>query len=75
MEPPAVGRLDEIRCPVLVLVGDLDTAGTRASADLLATALPQAHKVVFNNVAHLPNLEHPDEFNEAVRAFLTENSL
>jgi 3-oxoadipate enol-lactonase len=75
MDPPAVGRLTEVMCPVLLIVGDLDTAGTRASADLLASSLPQARKVVFNNAAHLPNLEQPAEFNETLRAFLEENSL
>lgn len=75
MEPPAVGRLNEVTCPVLVIVGDLDTSGTRAAADLLASSVPGAHKVVFSNAAHLPNLEQPVEFNESVRAYLEENSL
>jgi 3-oxoadipate enol-lactonase len=75
LEPPAVGRLDEVRCPVLVLIGDLDTSGTRAAADLLAASVPQARKVVFNGAAHLPNLEQPVEFNETLRSFLLETEL
>jgi 3-oxoadipate enol-lactonase len=75
MDPPAAGRLDQMMCPVLILIGDLDTSSTRAAADLLASSVPQARKVVFNNAAHLPNLEQPAEFNETVRSFLGENSL
>jgi 3-oxoadipate enol-lactonase len=75
MEPPAVGRLNELACPVLVIIGDLDTSGTRASADVIAESVPQARKVVFSNVAHLPNLEQPLEFNETVRTFMAENAL
>ncbi|HET9493285.1 MAG TPA: alpha/beta hydrolase [Chloroflexia bacterium] len=73
LQPPAAGRLGEVKCPVLVLVGDLDTTIVRAAADLLASSLPDARKVVFSNAAHLPNLEQPVEFNETVRAFLEEH--
>jgi pimeloyl-ACP methyl ester carboxylesterase len=75
MEPPAVGRLNELKCPLLVIIGELDTSGTREAADVLAASVPQARKVMFNNVAHMPNLEKPDEFNATLRAFLAENSL
>jgi pimeloyl-ACP methyl ester carboxylesterase len=75
MDPPAVGRLGELKSPLLVLIGDLDTSGTRAASDMLAQSVPEARKVVFNNAAHLPNLEQPVEFNETLRAFLRENGL
>jgi pimeloyl-ACP methyl ester carboxylesterase len=73
LEPPAVNRLDEIRVPTLVIVGDLDTPKTLAAADLLAEKISGARKVVINGTAHLPNMEKPQEFNRHVLAFL--NSL
>jgi pimeloyl-ACP methyl ester carboxylesterase len=75
MDPPAIGLLSQVACPVLVIVGDLDTSGTRAAAGLIEESVPGARKVVFSNAAHLPNLEQPEEFNETVRAFLEENGL
>jgi pimeloyl-ACP methyl ester carboxylesterase len=75
MDPPAIGLLSQVACPVLVIVGDLDTSATRAAAGLIEESVPGARKVVFSNAAHLPNLEQPEEFNETVRAFLEENGL
>jgi pimeloyl-ACP methyl ester carboxylesterase len=73
LEPPAVDRLDEIRVPALVVVGELDTPKTLAAADLLAEKISGARKVVIKDAAHLPNMEKPQEFNRHVLAFL--NSL
>ena len=70
LDPPAVNRLDEIRVPTLVIVGDLDTPKTLAAADLLAQQITGARKVVINGTAHLPNMEQPEEFNRRVLSFL-----
>jgi 3-oxoadipate enol-lactonase len=70
LEPPAVDRLAEIRVPTLVLVGDLDTAGARATARRLAEGIAGARKVVFPGVAHMLNLERPERFNRVVLDFL-----
>jgi 3-oxoadipate enol-lactonase len=75
LDPPAAGRLHEITCPTLVIIGDLDTSGTRASADLLADKLPNAEKVVFHNVAHMVSMEEPDRFNQLTLDFLSRHSL
>ena len=40
LDPPAAGRLGEIRVPVQVIVGELDTLGTRQAAGLIAEAWP-----------------------------------
>jgi pimeloyl-ACP methyl ester carboxylesterase len=36
-------------------------------------SLPHVQKKVINDAAHLPNLEHPDEFNRLVLEFLRED--
>ena len=71
-DPPAVGRLPEIGAPALVLVGDSDQPRTLAAADLLASELPNARKVVMRSTAHLPNMERPEEFNRLVLDYLEE---
>jgi pimeloyl-ACP methyl ester carboxylesterase len=70
MEPPAAGRLGEVRAPALILVGELDTPRTRAAAEHLAAGLPNARRVVLSGAAHLPNMEQPTAYNRLVKAFL-----
>jgi pimeloyl-ACP methyl ester carboxylesterase len=70
LEPPAVKRLDEITAPTLVIVGDADLEPIRETADLLASSIRGARKAVIHDAAHLPNLEHPQEFNRLVLDFL-----
>jgi len=70
LQPPAVGRLNEIRVPTLVIIGALDTTGSVASGEYMAANIPGAKKVVFPDTAHMPNLEQPDRFNQVVLDFL-----
>ncbi|MBI3747091.1 MAG: alpha/beta hydrolase [Chloroflexi bacterium] len=60
LEPPANGRLGEIRIPVLAVVGGLDTSATRAAAVRLEAAVPGARRVVLPDVAHMVGMEAPD---------------
>jgi len=69
LEPAAVYRLDEIQVPTLVIVGDLDTGRTIATADYLAQAIAEAQKIVIAGTAHLPNMEQPELFNTHVWQF------
>jgi pimeloyl-ACP methyl ester carboxylesterase len=71
-DPPAVERLHEITAPVLVVVGDEDVPPVFDAVELLMEKVPHARKAVIHDAAHLPNLEHPDEFNRLVLDFLLE---
>ena len=70
IDPPAVDRLDEITAPTLVVVGDEDMPPVFDAVELLMEKVPHARKAVIHDAAHLPNLEHPDEFNRIVLEFL-----
>jgi 3-oxoadipate enol-lactonase len=72
LDPPAAGRLHQIRVPTLVIVGDLDTSATLAIADQLAREIPGARKIVFEKVAHMVNMEQPARFNQVVLDFLAD---
>jgi len=69
-DPPAFGRLEEIKAPTLVIVGDCDLPEIQHTADLLVSKIHGARKKVINDAAHLPNLEHPEKFNRLVLDFL-----
>lgn len=71
LTPPAAERLAELTLPVLVMVGAMDTPYLLAAADYMAERLPNMQKVVMENTAHLPSLEHPDEFNRILDGFLS----
>ena len=70
LEPPAAHRLEEIRVPTLIVIGELDTPKTLAAAELLSEKIYGAQKIVIRGTAHLPNMERPAEFNRRVLAFL-----
>ena len=72
LEPPAPARLTDIKVPTLVIVGAGDLPSIREITERLEAGIPGACKVVMPVVAHLPNMERPDEFNQHVLGFLQE---
>ena len=70
LDPAVLGRLDEIRCPTLVLVGEDDVADMTAIAARVAQTIGDARLVTVAGAAHLPSLERADEVNSLLLAFL-----
>jgi pimeloyl-ACP methyl ester carboxylesterase len=70
---PAAEDLAQLDIPVLVIVGEHDIPYLHAAADYMLEHLPNARKVIMEDAAHLPNLDHPDIFARAVTAFLSKN--
>lgn len=70
LDPPAAERLGEIAAPTLVIYGDQDIADVQQAGPLLAEAIPGAQLVEMPNASHLPQMEHPAQFNELVLGFL-----
>jgi pimeloyl-ACP methyl ester carboxylesterase len=68
--PPAIGRLSEIQVPTLVVVGDHDVTDILGVADVLASEITGAKKVVIHGAGHHVNMEKPKEFDRAVTDFL-----
>jgi pimeloyl-ACP methyl ester carboxylesterase len=71
-ETSAAARLHELKIPVLVIVGEHDLPYLQAAADYMVENIPSALKVVLPDAAHLPNMDHPDQFQSVVRSFLDE---
>lgn len=66
---PAADRLDQVKVPTLVLVGEKDQY-QREHAEALGARVPGAKLVVVPGGGHLLNLTSPTEFQREVRAFL-----
>ncbi len=72
LEPPAAQRIGDVGVPTLVVVGDLDHVEILDSAERLTTGIPGAERLVIAGTAHLPSMEQPAAFNQAVQAFLDQ---
>jgi pimeloyl-ACP methyl ester carboxylesterase len=70
LSPPAIGRLAEVKVPVLVITGDRDLPDLRRLADTIAQTIPGAIKVVIPGVGHMANIAAPEAFTRAVESFL-----
>lgn len=64
-------RLPGLRAPTLVLHGTEDDVVDPRNADLLATRIPDARVVWFEDCGHLLSWEAPDRFVEVVGEFLS----
>jgi 3-oxoadipate enol-lactonase len=64
-------RLKEIRCPILVIVGEQDPGTPVAMAKEMHDNAPGSKLVVLPQAAHLANLEQPAGFTRALRDFLS----
>jgi pimeloyl-ACP methyl ester carboxylesterase len=62
--------LPHIDVPTLLLCGERDVRAPVAVAEALHAAIPGSRLVLLPGVGHVCNVEAPDEFNAAVRAFL-----
>ncbi len=63
--------LPEVRQPVLLFCGDLDTVVRPVHAEILLQGLPNARRVVVEGCGHVPGYSHPEVLAEVVRQFLT----
>ena len=70
LEPPAVDRLADLRCPVLAVAGSLDVSDAVRTARHLEAQAPDARAVFLPNVAHMIGMEVPDELAALIVGFL-----
>lgn len=73
-QPPAYTRLEDVSAPTLVITGEHDQRDIHGIAAALASRIPGATSFPIPGAAHMVNLEAPDEFNDAVLAFLARES-
>ncbi|MFD3835863.1 alpha/beta fold hydrolase [Streptomyces sp. NPDC058642] len=64
--------LTRVTVPALVVVGRDDAYTPVADAEAMHAALPSSQLRVIEGAAHMPNLERPAEFNEALGEFLAK---
>jgi len=70
LEPKAATRLGALSMPVLFITAALDEPVTWLAVEQMLPEIPQAEHKTIQNVAHLPNMEAPEEFNAIVLDFI-----
>jgi pimeloyl-ACP methyl ester carboxylesterase len=70
LDPPAVNRLEEVTCPVMITVGSLDHAEVVRAAAEMTTHIPNARQIIFKDCGHVPSFEKPELFAGKLLEFL-----
>jgi 3-oxoadipate enol-lactonase len=68
--PDMTGRLGEIRCPVLVVVGADDAISPPEEMRSLAAAIPGSRVVEIPGAGHMSPMEQPEAVSRAIGEFL-----
>ncbi|MFP5504256.1 MAG: alpha/beta fold hydrolase [Candidatus Sericytochromatia bacterium] len=70
--PDSTALLPGIALPTLVIAGEQDGVTPPEEARRMAEAIPGATIATIPGAGHLSNMEQPEAFNEAVRAFMAQ---
>lgn len=69
--PSAAGQLHRLTQPAFVIWGEADFPHIKDRSRLIADTIAGAQYLVMEDCAHLPNMELPGQFDEAILDFLT----
>ena len=67
-------RLKEIKCPVLIMVGEEDHGTPPEMARQIQKNLPGSELLIIASAAHFSNVEQPEVFNRAMLGFLDRHA-
>ncbi|MCE1253562.1 MAG: alpha/beta hydrolase [Anaerolineae bacterium] len=71
LDPPAVTRLESVKCPTWVVAGGLDNSEILRAADEMVKRIPGAQKTIIESTGHVPSYEQPDTFVKLLVDFLS----
>lgn len=74
-EIPSYLRLNEIKAPALILVGEFDIPDVHAHAGAINAGISQSRRIIIPESGHLIPMEQPELFNRVVEEFINENIL
>ena len=71
---PIRDRLDDIRCPTLIVWGRKDLLVPLKDAHEFDRLIPDSRLVIYDDTGHVPQIERPERFNPDLQAFLAEQA-
>ena len=72
---PAYKRLNEIKVPALIIVGEFDIPDVHAHSGVINAGIANSRRIIIPNAGHLAPLEQPDLFNQTVLNFFGVKNL
>lgn len=73
IDPPAITRLESVKCPTLIVTGTYDHSEVLRAANEMAERIPNARKALIESAGHVPSYEQPDAFTKLLLDFLLSN--
>lgn len=73
-EPDFRNAITRIEAPVLVVWGKLDRVIDYRNADVFVEVIPDARKVILDDIGHAPMVEVPDQSAQLFRQFLEDQT-
>ncbi len=70
--PPAFERLDQLKMPVLVILGSMDLPGSILQGKRIHRQIPGSQLTIIEGADHIPSLSKAVEFNTKVMDFLNK---
>ena len=71
LDPPAITRLESVKCPTWIVAGALDNSEVLRAADEMVKRIPDARKTIIESTGHVPSYEQPDTFVKLLMDFLS----
>ena len=71
LDPPAITRLESVKCPTWIVAGALDHSEVLRAADEMVKRIPDARKTIIESTGHVPSYEQPDTFVKLLMDFLS----
>jgi 3-oxoadipate enol-lactonase len=71
MRKETCSKLQEIKVPVLIMVGKQDIVTPPAAALLMHEKIKNSSLHIIEHAGHLSNMENPDEFNKQLKTFVS----
>jgi pimeloyl-ACP methyl ester carboxylesterase len=68
--PDLTPLLPQIKCPVLIIHGAYDQLIPLQEAEMMNQQITNSRLVVLPEAGHLPNMEQPEKYNQAIRDFI-----
>lgn len=69
-EPPAFDRIEVLKMPILMILGERDVPGQIVAVKRMHELLPASEFVIMEGADHIPSLSRPDEFRKVLHDFL-----
>jgi pimeloyl-ACP methyl ester carboxylesterase len=70
LTPPAITRLETVKCPALIMAGSLENSEVLRAAKEMSTRIPGAKQIIMEGCAHVPAYEQPEVFLSHLMSFL-----